>query len=48
MTADVDEDGLEDQNVDANVEKLSGELYDVLFPKLNTGAVTSDLDGPPL
>jgi hypothetical protein len=26
----------------------ASELYDVLFPKLNTGAVTSDLDGPPL
>jgi hypothetical protein len=30
MTADVDEDSLEDLHVDANVEKLSGELYDVL------------------
>jgi hypothetical protein len=23
-------------------------LYDVLLPKLNTGVVTSDIDGPPL
>lgn len=26
----------------------AGELYDVLFPKLNAGAVQSDIDGPPL
>lgn len=26
----------------------ASELYDVLVPRLNTGAVTSDIDGPPL
>lgn len=36
----------------ANTRSLTapqaGELYDVLFPKLNAGTVQSDLDGPPL
>lgn len=26
----------------------STQLYEVLFPKLNDGSVTSDIDGPPL